>query len=250
MVVMTPQGHIKVPGNALGYAISGRNQYTLVTQVEQEAALCYLPGPTVLLEGARYEQNNIITIADVTLPEHKRSSFCLLNWVTHSYVRQDETWNFRLWKVTNEVSCVDKLGNKTLLFRDAVVLDHGTGDVCSDINQKFPSCSSPAQGSMQPPGVVGILILYGPVFEHLASVFTDTCASQSLNLAQDTPSTHTARIQAHDCHVAFTTTRVQAGLVLVKFGAETLDVAKDWLATVLREEGTLLNNFGEEVSFN
>jgi urease accessory protein len=37
--------------------------------------------------------------------------------------------------------------------------------------------------------------------------------------------------------------------VLVKFGAKDFETAKDWLGGLLREEGSIIREFGEEALF-
>ena len=49
--------------------------------------------------------------------------------------------------------------------------------------------------------------------------------------------------------VTWTAARVRAGFVLVKFGAKDFETAKDWLGGLLREEGSIIREFGEEALF-
>ena len=49
--------------------------------------------------------------------------------------------------------------------------------------------------------------------------------------------------------VIWTSARVRAGFVLVKFGAKDLEAAREWLGGMLRKEGSIAREFGEEALF-
>ncbi|KAI5279621.1 hypothetical protein KEM52_004327, partial [Ascosphaera acerosa] len=46
--------------------------------------------------------------------------------------------------------------------------------------------------------------------------------------------------------VTWTATRVRGHFLVVKFGAKNFEVARDWLSRMVREEGSIGREFGED----
>jgi urease accessory protein len=263
MVVTTPQGSNKIYRTDATRKLQPRlavpthgsmkmSRQTLDVHIGTQAAFCYLPDPNVPYKDSQYEQIQTYTM-DATATGSNRGSLCVLDCVTEGRSALGENWDFHLWRGRNEVWSVDRTtGSKKLLLRDSVILD-----------AELEDGKGPRIGGEEEPlrktnlirdrtganTIVGTLILYGPVFETLAAFFMDRFATQprlgahnwSANSVDPTPS---PRSSSDD--VTWTAARVRAGFVLVKFGARDVDGARRWLGGLLREEGSIAMEFGEE----
>ncbi|KAG0161166.1 hypothetical protein PDIDSM_8700 [Penicillium digitatum] len=294
MVVTTPQGSTKIfkttPNNT-GTApnvIKGHrdprpandhlfnmSQQTLDVNIARQAALCYLPDPSVPFQHSRYAQIQTFTL-DATAKGIERSSLCVLDWVTQGRTSRGEDWNFHFWRGRNEVWAEDDKGKRRLLLRDSVILDDESGDL-KDIsksdeigikNDKTTHTGLETPVNIPPPapagltplnliaertrphGVIGTLILFGPVFEALGSFMLNLFQSQprigSRNWSDHAPSSVPGPSIGQNADVTWTAARVRAGFVLVKFGAKEFETAKRWLGGLIREEGSVIPEFGEE----
>ncbi|KAJ5371137.1 uncharacterized protein N7496_007229 [Penicillium cataractarum] len=294
MVVTTPQGSTKIfktePGNANGIKLikghrkqmpanqhlADMSQQSLDVRIGRQAALCYLPDPSVPFKNSRYAQVQTFTV-DAAAKGDERSSLCVLDWVTQGRTSRGENWNFRFWRGRNEVWATDeKTGKSRLLLRDSVILDDETEDLDisdedsdeeageSGLNSHSGRADTPPpqaglvplnviQERTRPHGVVGTLILSGPVFDSLGTYLMHQFNSQprigSRNWASSAPSTAPEPSLSTKGDVTWTAARVRAGFVLVKFGAKDFETAKDWLGGLLREEGSIIREFGEEALF-
>jgi urease accessory protein len=291
MVVTTPQGSTKIfktdsntdsnfnvikghrknlPANP---RISDMSQQSLDVKIGRQAAICYLPDPSVPYKDSRYAQVQTFTV-DATAKGDQRSSLCVLDWVTQGRTSRGENWNFRFWKGRNEVWASDeKTGKSRLLLRDSVILDDeseaidadddedldigGTGSNSHSIHAETPPPQAGLvplnviQERTRPHGVVGTLILSGPVFDSLGAYFMHQFTSQprigSRNWSSESSAPEPSLSTQGD--VTWTAARVRAGFVLVKFGAKDFETAKVWLGGLLREEGSIAREFGEEALF-
>ncbi|KAJ5457994.1 Urease accessory protein UreD [Penicillium sp. IBT 31633x] len=300
MVVTTPQGSTKIfktdpnnHGTAPNVIKGHRNQMpankhlsdmskqTLDVKIGREAALCYLPDPSVPFENSRYAQVQTFTV-DATAKGNERSSLCVLDWVTQGRTSRGEDWNFRFWRGRNEVWALDeKTGKSRLLLRDSVILDDENDDLDSNsdlsddddldgLDRNVPNglpnrADKPPQAKTgltplniiaertRPHGVVGTLILSGPVFEALGSFMLHQFQSQprigSRNWSDHASSSVPEPSISQQGDVTWTAARVRAGFVLVKFGTKDFETAKHWLGGLLREEGSVVREFGEEALF-
>ncbi|KAF9892535.1 hypothetical protein FE257_001644 [Aspergillus nanangensis] len=262
MVVTTPQGSTKIfktEGRQRGTLplaknISDKSRQSVDVRIGREAALCYLPDPSVPFATSRYEQLQTFTVdsTPASKPSTNTSSLCVLDWVTQGRSARGENWDFHLWRGKNEVWSEDQnTGARKLLLRDSLVLDGEVDELCLEAEDQTISSELIRERTL-PHGVVGTLILYGPVFERLANFLMDRFTSQprigsrnwaspALGVEESAPN--------YESKVTFTAARVRAGFVLVKFGADEFETAKDWLGGILREEGTVFNEFGEEALF-
>ncbi|KAA8648236.1 hypothetical protein EYZ11_012178 [Aspergillus tanneri] len=262
LVVTTPQGSTKIfktePNASIkgqrgtpAHQLSDKSRQSINVQIGREAALCYLPDPAVPYRDSRYEQVQTFSV-DSTATESKRSSLCVLDWVTQGRRSRGENWDFHLWRGKNEFWTVDATGKKKLLLRDSLILDDEVNELFLEDDKETFNRSQLIRERTRPHGIVGTLILYGPVFEHLASFFMDRFTSLPRIGARNWSSSCPAAMESppnYDTQVTFTAARVRAGFVLVKFGANDFETAKDWLGNILREEGTVFNEFGEEALF-
>lgn len=259
LVVTTPQGSTKIfktepTASVKGQrgtparALTDKSRQLVNVQVASEAALCYLPDPAVPFKDSRYEQVQSFTV-DGASKDHKRSSLCVLDWVTQGRTSRGENWDFHLWKGKNEVWTHDATGKKKLLLRDSIILDDEIDAVCLENDSETFSRNNLIRERTRPHGIIGTLILYGPVFEDLASFFMNRFTSQPRIGARNWSSSAPAAAETPpdaDSEVTFTAARVRGGFVLVKFGANDFETAKNWLGGILRDEGTILREFGEE----
>ncbi|KAL2829250.1 UreD urease accessory protein-domain-containing protein [Aspergillus cavernicola] len=258
LVVTTPQGSTKIFKTTVGpgRTLSDKSRQNVDVHIGREAALCYLPDPSAPFKDSRYEQIQTFTV-ESTAKDTTRSSLCVLDWVTQGRTSRGENWDFQSWKGKNEIWMIDessvrsdnaekKKKKKKLLLRDSLILDDENN------NQDQTASKSLVRERTSPHGVIGTLILYGPVFENLSSFIVDRFTSLPRIGARNWSSSVPAAAETtpeYDSKVTFTAARVRAGCVLVKFGAEDFETAKDWLGGILREEGSIAKEFGEEALF-
>ena len=259
MVVSTPQGSTKIFKTEPTASINGQrgtpahtvtdmSRQLLDVRLENGAAICYLPDPAVPYKDSRYEQIQSFTV-DGTAPDSERGSLCVLDWVTQGRGSRGEDWDFHFWKGKNEVWSDDGSGLRKLLLRDSVILD----DECDHQDQETTHKSDLIRERTHPHGIVGTLILHGPVYEELASFIMQRFTSQprigARNWSSSVPPSKSgpeSYANASSSNVTWTAARVRAGFTLVKFGAKDFEAAKTWLGDLLREEGSVVREFGEE----
>lgn len=247
LVVTTPQGSTKIfktapgaQGRSEGNPGDDMSRQTLDVHIGSQAALCYLPDPSAPFKDSRYEQVQIFTV-DGTQTGNKRSSLCVLDWVTQGRTSRGENWDFQLWKGRNEVWSEDKSsGKRRLLLRDSVILDNEAKNAEGLIRERT-----------WPHGIIGTLILYGPIFDRLGSFFMEEFASQPRIGGRNwsSSSSSTASVPSKHDKVTWTAARVRGGFVLVKFGAKDFETAQGWLGQLIRGEGSVIREFGEEALF-
>ncbi|KAL4801155.1 UreD urease accessory protein-domain-containing protein [Aspergillus venezuelensis] len=263
LVLTTPQGSTKIfkTETSPGCTLSDQSRQVLDVRLGQEAALCYLPDPSAPFKDSRYEQIQTFTVENIA-DASSRSSLCVLDWVTQGRISRGENWDFHLWKGKNEIWLENEptsnnnnengTKKKKLLLRDSLILNDETNTTSTAKTTQEPTTNPPKfliRERTSPHGVIGTLILYGPVFESLANHLVQKFSSLSRIGARNWSSSAPAaseKPENYDANVTFTAARVRAGCVLVKFGAAEFETAKDWLGGVLREEGSIAREFGEE----
>ncbi|KAL4934798.1 hypothetical protein BDV06DRAFT_235142 [Aspergillus oleicola] len=263
LVLTTPQGSTKIfkTETSPGRTLSDQSRQTLDVRIGQEAALCYLPDPSAPFKDSRYEQIQTFTVEN-TANASSRSSLCVLDWVTQGRTSRGENWDFHFWKGKNEIWLDNEptsnnhengTKKKKLLLRDSLILNDETNTTTTtQTTQALNPPKSLIRERTSPHGVIGTLILYGPVFESLSTYLVTKFSSLSRIGARNWSSSAPAaseKPENYDAQVTFTAARVRAGCVLVKFGAADFETAKDWLGGVLREEGSVAREFGEEALF-
>ncbi|KAF3482257.1 urease accessory protein UreD [Arthroderma uncinatum] len=307
LVVTTPQGSTKIfkteaQGGRKRHAPktdNDRSKQTLKVQLGQGTGLCLLPDPSVPFADSRYDQFQSFTLLreDGRAGEHaqgkqavnedrvsgSKGSLCVLDWVTEGRSARGENWSFDSWTGRNEVWLEDcKTGKRRLLLRDSVILENGTNDKPQDGDDSnnstqahlpSPTAHTPIRSRTHSHGILGTLILHGPLFESLADFFMETFTSQprigGQNWASSSEQTvfyptdqdkrvneNTTSKKSNDSaakpteksqgKVTWTAARVRNGFVLVKFGAPDFETARNWLGHILRTEGSVQREFGEE----
>ncbi|RMD44969.1 hypothetical protein DV735_g53, partial [Chaetothyriales sp. CBS 134920] len=212
---------------------------TMDVKIGAGAALCYLPDPTQPFAQSVYEQRQTFYV-----DPKGTSSLLMLDWVSEGRSALGESWQLWEWKGRNEVRSLDETasrgrGRGRLLLRDAFTLsDEGAGGI--GLAQKTDGM-----------GVLGTLIIYGPVFEKLGAFFIKHMAEQPRigiknfsdidSIKVDGPYS----VQEKDDGLLWTAANVR-GFVLVKFGAKGVDGARQWLGRLLKAEGTVERQFGHQ----
>jgi urease accessory protein len=256
-LAITTQGSTKIfpvqapprpeAGETSHAVLPGASQ-TLHAELHAHSGLLLSPDPTQPFGSSRYTQSQVFTV-------HHTASLGVLDWVTEGRRARGECWDANYWQGKNEVwidsrmegtaSVTDgKSENRaTLLLRDNVILD---GSVVGAV-----------RGKMHGLGVFGTLILFGPLFESLGSFLLDEFARMPRIGGKDWDGESAAGVKVErraawrrarwasekDAGVLWTAARVR-GLVLVKFGAREVEGAREWLGGMLREEGSILAEFG------
>lgn len=210
------------------------------------AALCYLPDPVQPFERSRFQQTQLYDImlgADVG---QETGSLCVLDWVCNGRPANGENWSFYRYGSRSEVCLVHPEGKRRLLLRDVVLLDdHGSDGSISK--------------SMSDLAVFGTLILYGHLFQSLGRFFMDEFKdlpriggrkwdSSSEDGDEDfDPATvrRAARQRQEIADGLLWSAASVRGCVVVKFGSREVEGGRHWIRSMLMEEGSVIQNFGE-----
>lgn len=120
---------------------------TLNVKISPHAALCYLPDPNQPYARSTYIQHQTF----YTSP-YGSSSLLFLDWVSEGRSARGEHWDLTSWRGRTEVREFDESSNSPgrLLIRDSLQL---FSDDVADLRAKTAGH-----------GIVGTLIIYGPVF--------------------------------------------------------------------------------------
>ncbi|KAK0728058.1 UreD urease accessory protein-domain-containing protein [Lasiosphaeria miniovina] len=243
---MVTQGHTKVfaPATATPNLVT---RQTMRAHLAPAAALCLLPDPVQPFAASVYEQTQVFRLA----PD---ASLCLLDWVTQGRSARGEDWSFARWTGRNEVWAVTENYHR-LLVRDAVILDGA---------QPSPPHIMPTlRESMHAMGVVGTLILRGPLVKALADFFLAEFAALprlgSRDFRTDADARRDAAAESVSDLEKWRRTRLLTerstrllwsaanvrGCVVVKFGAPTVEAGRLWVGAMLAREGSVARVFGD-----
>lgn len=238
------QGHTKIFKSATPNVVT---RQSLRVHIAPGAGLCLLPDPVQPFESSVYEQTQIFKLA-------KDASLCLLDWVTQGRTARGEDWSFVRWVGRNEVwSCGDGTATSgdRLLVRDAVILDG---------NQVHPHLKT-LRESMQSMGVVGTLLLRGPLMKSLGDFFLSEFAAlprlgardfrnEEAKTAADDALSPLGRWRAErlkmekESKLLWSAANVR-GCVVVKFGAPAVEAGRLWIGSMLCYEGSIAHGFGD-----
>ncbi|KAI1761441.1 UreD-domain-containing protein [Hypoxylon sp. FL1150] len=241
------QGHTKIFRSVAPDIVTRQN---LKVDIKDGAALCLLPDPVQPFESSIYEQVQIFNLT-------AGASLCLLDWVTQGRTARGENWSLGRWIGRNEVwtapTCEAPSSKKRLLLRDSVILDGTTR----------PTGSPSLRESMHGNAVVGTLILRGPMTKSIGDFFLAEFAALPRLGARDFRSAElrekeealpqsplerwrTRRFkEERDKEVLWSAANVR-GCIVVKFGATTVEAARNWIGTMLVQEGSIERDFGEQ----
>lgn len=243
---LVTQGHTKIFKSVKPDVVT---RQTMRVQVAAGAALCLLPDPVQPFENSVYEQVQVFKLA-------RRGSLCLLDWVTQGRAARGENWSFFRWVGRNEVWILgaDPAAGDgdRLLVRDSVILDS---------NQAHPQLPT-LRESMHSVGVIGTLVLRGPMMKALGEFFLAEFAALPRLGARDFRSDDAKRA-AGDALSPRETWRLRRlqmekenkvlwsaanvrGCVVVKFGAPAVEAARLWIGSMLVHEGSISQTFGDQ----
>jgi urease accessory protein len=215
--------------------------------VEAGAGICLLPDPVQPFGGSVYEQSQVFTLQD-------GASVCLLDWVSAGRTARGEDWDLSAWNGRNEVWATPKAGEKArLLLRDNVMLE---GDL-ADTQEKF------LKKKMHSLGLFGTLILKGRLVDTLAAFFMAEFSllprigardfrsqdkvdkDSGIILSKQDSWRYTRLKQEKEDELLWSAAKVR-GCTVVKFGARTVEGGRNWIGSMLKEEGSIETHFGED----
>ncbi|KAK3685698.1 UreD urease accessory protein-domain-containing protein [Podospora appendiculata] len=239
------QGHTKIFKSATPDIVT---RQTLRVRVAAGAALCLLPDPVQPFGGSVYEQTQVFKL-------ETGASLCLLDWVTQGRTARGEDWSFVRWAGRNEVwTTTDNAaaGGDRLLVRDAVILDGA---------QTNPQLKT-LRESMHTMGVMGTLLLRGPLMKSLGEFFLAEFTALPRLGARDFRNDEAkrtaderllaplekwrlARLQMEKQSKILWSAANVRGCVVVKFGAPAVEAGRLWIGSMLAHEGSISRDFGD-----
>ena len=209
------------------------------------AAACLLPDPVQPFAESVYEQAQVFTLA-------ADASLCLLDWVSAGRTARGEDWDLWEWSGRNEIWAEGEGAKKRLLLRDKVDLK---GDSEGAKEKEL-------RKRMNGLGIFGTLVLKGPLVESLADFFIEEFTALPRIGAQDFRSQEKrerdsgavltprqvwrqARLeQEMEDGLLWSAARVR-GCTVVKFGALTVEGGRTWIGSMIKEEKSVEQHFGE-----
>ena len=228
-LVLLTQGSTKIFKSPSRDVISGQ---TLNVHIGRRASLCYLPDPTQPFGESVFQQRQTFFV-------HPDSSLCMLDWISEGRKARGESWDLWRWHGRNEIKDAE---TSRLVLRDSVGLedvDHHTR-----LGEKTNSY-----------GVLGSLILYGPLFANLGNLIMTEFMSQpklgNKSWKEDHEKTMAERAgelkQAVEKAEGLLWTAVRTrDCVLLKLGCRDVDGGRRWLRNLLKREGSVEHNFGHQ----
>ncbi|EME85892.1 uncharacterized protein MYCFIDRAFT_64719 [Pseudocercospora fijiensis CIRAD86] len=223
------------------------SKQSMTVDLTPASGLCYLPDPVQPFEKSCFEQRQIYNIHLPTSKEHGTGSLCVLDWVSNGRPANGENWSFYRYGSRNEIYLQNPAGTRRLLLRDNMLLDQdeGQGDVAI---------------RMDGLAVYATLILYGPMYSALGRFIMSEfkqlprIGGRKWDSGSDSEDEETLdplvvqRVKRQRLEAANKVTWSAAsirGCVVVKFAAPALESARRWLHTVLSDEGSVTQQFGE-----
>ncbi|KUJ09958.1 urease accessory protein-like protein UreD [Mollisia scopiformis] len=240
------QGHTKIFKSPTRQVIT---RQSLHVTIQDGAAVCLLPDPVQPFEGSVYEQSQKFYVTE-------GGSLCLLDWVSAGRTARGEDWDLRAWSGRNEVwSAPQSKCKARLLLRDNVILERESLDSSiQDLRKK-----------MNGMGIFGTLVLRGPLVETLAAFFMSEFAAlprigardfrsqdrkqkdDQIGISREEAWRYSRLNQEKEDGVLWSAAKVR-GCIVVKFGARTVEGGRNWIGSMLKEDGSILSNFGEDAA--
>ncbi|KAI9052182.1 hypothetical protein LZ554_003542 [Drepanopeziza brunnea f. sp. 'monogermtubi'] len=238
------QGHTKI------FKCPSRDVVTrqqLEVTIGTGAAVCLLPDPVQPFESSIYEQSQKFCIAE-------GGNLCLLDWVSEGRTARGEDWDLGAWSGRNEVWTMGTDQKRPrLLLRDNVILE---GDAPGAVEKHL-------RKKMHALGIFGTLILRGPLMESLANFFLSEFSALPRIGARDFRSQEKvdrdsgAIVSKHESWRASRLTQEMSdgvlwsaarirGCTVIKFGARTVEGGRNWIGSVIKEEGSIPEEFGDD----
>jgi urease accessory protein len=259
-LALLTQGSTKI-FKALRRAVTTRQELSVT--VEGDGALVYLPDPVQPFGESVYEQRQVFT-----LDPQSGGSLCVLDWLHEGRTARGEKWDFWSWKGQIEVWSLSlsssgtaadsassgKRRRRRLLLRDNLTLEQETEE------EDSADAGGSLRQKMHGLGVFGTAIFCGRLFVSLGKFFLQEFSCMPRIGAPDLPHLMAEPIETTDSFsrwrarrqeressdsVLWTASAVR-GCVVVKFGAIDVEGARRWLGDMIRQEGSVEKNFGEE----
>ncbi|KAI0023565.1 UreD urease accessory protein-domain-containing protein [Xylariomycetidae sp. FL0641] len=239
------QGHTKVFQSVTSDIVTRQN---LQVDIKPGGALCLLPDPVQPFAASVYEQTQIFNVS-------RGASLCLLDWVTQGRTARGENWSLTRWVGRNEVWTSPEVSSSKgrLLVRDTIILDGISG----------PTQTQTLRSSMHGHAVVGTLILRGPMTKTVGRFFLSEFDALPRLGARDFRSTEArqkeegaiqssierwraARLRLEkESNILWSAASVR-GCIVVKFGAASVEAGRNWVGSMLLQEGSVEQQFGEQ----
>ena len=238
------QGHTKIFKSPASDIVT---RQILDVQIADSGALCLLPDPVQPFEDSYYTQTQVFKLAH-------HSSLCFLDWVTQGRSARGEDWSFGEWTGRNEVWATTEETSKRerLLVRDTVILSaKNSADMGTDL-----------RGTMHKMGIIGTLILRGPLMQPLGEFFlaefaalprigsrdfrTDAARKEDEEKMSAHEKWRSARIGKEGTSGLLWSAAHVRGCIVVKFGAKTVEAGREWVGAMLSREGSIESLFGEQ----
>jgi urease accessory protein len=219
----------------------------LTVDLYPDAAICYLPDPVQPFEKSSFQQQQTYLVHAANSEGARIGSLCVLDWVSNGRPANGENWSFHHYSSRNEIYLCHSDGHRKLVLRDNMTLDE------RDASQGLAL-------RMECLAVYGTLFLYGHLFEKLGKFFMeefkstprigarkwDTDSDDGDDTALD-PHT-TWRNERHRTEKANRISWSAASgrdCVVIKFGSPLLEHARQWLYSMIAQEKSIVNAFGE-----
>lgn len=237
------QGHTKIFKPASPDTVTSQK---LQVEIHEGAGVCLLPDPVQPFEGSNYEQTQVFKLAG-------GASLCLLDWVTHGRSARGENWDLMQWTGRNEIWLSNHSGGSKdrLLVRDTVILD----------GSPRAARSKPLRETMHGHAVFGTLLLRGPLTKSLGDFFLSEFAALPRLGGRDFRSAkemeevigqspleewRTTRLKQETVDNVLWSAANVRGCVVVKFGASTVEAGRNWIGSMLIQEGSIEQSFGDD----
>ncbi|KAF5000951.1 hypothetical protein FDECE_11108 [Fusarium decemcellulare] len=237
------QGHTKVFKSP---SPDVTTKQSLDVTIDDNAAMCLLPDPVQPFEDSVYAQKQIFRLKSL-------ASLCLLDWVTQGRVARGENWSFTKWSGRNEIWLCDAQETSTerLLVRDSIILSKEASE----------SVGRTLKEVMQNLAISGTLILRGDKMKSLGDFFLaefdalprigarDFRSPEAKAKGEENVTDHERwRLQRLEKEkeggVLWSAARVRS-CVVVKFGAATVEAGREWIGSMIINEGSMAAQFGE-----
>ncbi|KAI9884702.1 MAG: hypothetical protein M1823_003520 [Watsoniomyces obsoletus] len=212
---------------------------TLEVVIEGDGALVYLPDPVQPFAESVYEQRQTFQLDPV------QGSLCVLDWVCEGRTARGETWDLWRWTSKNELWSSGSTKGLLLLRDNMILKGASTGGQ-----------NNPLEKRMNGLGVMGTLIIRGPRFDRLKRFFLHEFSSlprlgvqHQFSQVEEKTASERWRMQRQAQEKAdgvLWTAAAVRGSIVVKFGARNVEGGRRWLGEMLKEQGTLEVEFGEE----
>lgn len=239
------QGHTKIFKSPSRDVLT---RQTLKVTIADGAAMCLLPDPVQPFEGSVYAQAQSFHVAE-------KGSLCLLDWVSAGRTARGEDWDLWDWSGRNEIWLPAPAdGKPRLLLRDNVILE---GD--------RKGSEGALKTKMQNLDIFGTLVLRGPLVQELADFFMAEFSALPRIGARDFRSQakmdrdsnvvlprrglwRQNRLEQEKVDGIWWSAAKVRGCTVVKFGAHTVEGGRTFIGSMLKEDGSIAHNFGDDAT--